>query len=117
MNLLNRVYVLIYSVFCAVYQGGLFGLSGMMPPRYTQALMTGQGIGGIFACVADIGSKLGTSDPLHSAFWYFLTAVVVLVVCLISYLGLYRIVSYNVPGLLAKTHLCINESSPVDQPF
>ena len=43
-----------------MYQGGLFGLSGMMPPRYTQALMTGQGIGGIFACVADIGSKLGT---------------------------------------------------------
>ena len=54
------LYVLILPVFCAVYQGGLFGLSGMMPPRYTQALMTGQGIGGIFACVADIGSKLGT---------------------------------------------------------
>ncbi|CAB3982559.1 equilibrative nucleoside transporter 1-like isoform X1 [Paramuricea clavata] len=79
------------NAFCAVYQGGLFGLSGMMPPRYTQALMTGQGIGGIFACVADIGSKLGTSDPIRSAFWYFLTAVVVLFACIVSYLGLYRI--------------------------
>ena len=45
-----------------MYQGGLFGLSGMMPPRYTQALMTGQGIGGIFACVADIGSKIGKKN-------------------------------------------------------
>jgi hypothetical protein len=35
----------------------------------------------------------GTSDPIRSAFWYFLTAVVVLVACIVSYLGLYRIVS------------------------
>lgn len=38
---------------------------------------------------------LGTSDPVSSAFWYFLTAVVVLVACIVSYLGLYRIVSSN----------------------
>ena len=42
-----------------MYQGGIFGLAGMMPPQYTQALMTGQGVAGIFACVADISSKLG----------------------------------------------------------
>ena len=30
------------SVFSAVYQGGLFGISGMMPQRYTGAVMTGQ---------------------------------------------------------------------------
>ena len=49
-----------------MYQGGLFGLSGMMPPRYTQALMTGQGIGGIFACIADIGSKIGKKTFLKN---------------------------------------------------
>ena len=48
-----------------MYQGGLFGLAGMMPPRYTQALMTGQGVGGIFACLADIGSKLGKATTFR----------------------------------------------------
>lgn len=48
-----------FPAFCAVLQGGLFGLCGMMPPRYTQAVMTGQGVGGTFACLADIISKLG----------------------------------------------------------
>ncbi|XP_028393434.1 equilibrative nucleoside transporter 1-like isoform X2 [Dendronephthya gigantea] len=88
---ITLVTIALINVFCAVYQGGLFGLSGMMPPRYTQALMTGQGIGGIFACFADIGSKIGTSNPISSAFWYFLTACLVLIICIISYLGLYKI--------------------------
>lgn len=26
----------------AIYQGGLFGVCGMMPPKYTGAVMTGQ---------------------------------------------------------------------------
>lgn len=43
----------------AVFQGGLFGLTGMMPFKYTGAVMTGQGIGGTFAAVANIVAILG----------------------------------------------------------
>ncbi|XP_046860507.1 equilibrative nucleoside transporter 3-like [Xenia sp. Carnegie-2017] len=88
---ITLIIIALINAFGAVYQGGIFGLAGMMPPQYTQALMTGQGVAGIFACVADISSKLGSADPYDSAFWYFLTAVVVLIICMISYLGLYKI--------------------------
>jgi len=52
-------------VFSAVYQGGLFGVCGMMPPKYTGAIMTGQ-VGTstclvltfIFACRCAMGMML-----------------------------------------------------------
>merc|ERR1719433_2378511 len=44
--------VILVNMATAIYQGGLFGLSGMMPPKYTGAVMTGQGIGGTFAALA-----------------------------------------------------------------
>eukprot|EP00794_Sanderia_malayensis_P017474 gene17474-19221_t len=66
----------------AILQGGLFGFAGMLPPRYTQAVMGGQGLGGLFAALASILSRIGHSDIYRSAFGYFLTASVVLIVCL-----------------------------------
>ena len=52
-------------MFSAVYQGGLFGVCGMMPPKYTGAVMTGQ-VGTstclvltfIFACCCAMGMML-----------------------------------------------------------
>ena len=39
----NVTILLLFSpVVSAVFQGGLFGVSGMMPPKYTGAVMTGQ---------------------------------------------------------------------------
>lgn len=34
--------IMFFPVSSAVYQGGLFGVCGMMPQRYTGAVMTGQ---------------------------------------------------------------------------
>ena len=38
----NHLLYMFPPVFSAVYQGGLFGLCGMMPQKYTGAVMTGQ---------------------------------------------------------------------------
>ena len=41
------VEIIYLFVAAVVYCRGLFGLSGMLPFKYTQALMGGQGLGGI----------------------------------------------------------------------
>ena len=34
--------VVVINIFSAILQGGLFGFGGMLPPKYTQAIMGGQ---------------------------------------------------------------------------
>jgi equilibrative nucleoside transporter 1/2/3 len=52
-------------VATAVFQGGLFGLTGMMPFKYTGAVMTGQGVGGTFAALANIAALFGKWSELE----------------------------------------------------
>ncbi|XP_031561564.1 equilibrative nucleoside transporter 1-like isoform X2 [Actinia tenebrosa] len=80
------VTVIVVNMMSAVFQGGLFGLTGMMPFKYTGAVMTGQGIGGTFAALANIAALFGGKDAISSGFGYFFSAVVVLFICLISYI-------------------------------
>lgn len=83
--------VVFLNMFSAVLQGGLYGFAGMLPPKYTTAVMGGQGLSGLFAAVASILSQLGQSSVYKSAFGYFFTACVVLLVCLISIVVLFRL--------------------------
>ena len=39
--------VVVSAACTSFFQGGLFGLTAMMPFKYTQALMGGQGLGGV----------------------------------------------------------------------
>ncbi|KAJ7373079.1 hypothetical protein OS493_014226 [Desmophyllum pertusum] len=83
--------IIVINMSSAVYQGGLFGICGMMPSRYTGAVMTGQGVGGTFAAMASIFSLLGGKDALSSGFGYFMSAAIVLTLCLVTYIVLQRL--------------------------
>ncbi|KAL9957949.1 hypothetical protein ACROYT_G034908 [Oculina patagonica] len=83
--------IILINMSSAVYQGGLFGVCGMMPQRYTGAVMTGQGVGGTFAALASIFSLLGGKDAVSSGFGYFMSAAIVLMLCLITYIMLHRL--------------------------
>ncbi len=66
----TKLLILIFSVsdkdqfyyvflFCisgcgAIFQGSVFGLAGVLPKKYTQALMAGQGLGGILPALVSI---------------------------------------------------------------
>lgn len=56
-------YSLTHHVPCAVcgavLQGSLFGMVGLLPPRYSTLFMSGQGLAGIFAALAMLFSILG----------------------------------------------------------
>lgn len=83
--------IVVINISSAVYQGGLFGICGMMPQRYTGAIMTGQGVGGTFAALASIFSILGGKDAMSSGFGYFMSAAVVLAICLVTYFMVQRL--------------------------
>lgn len=105
---------LLSSCFCGVcgafLSAGLFGLGGLLPPKYTGALMTGQAVAGLVVSVSSILTTLASKDSTScdddngntnddscsfsmdtSALAYFLIATLVLVICLLSYLVLKKL--------------------------
>lgn len=87
--------VALINMACAIYGGTFFGVGSVIGQKYTQALMGGQGLGGTFAALASIFSLLGDSKPEESAFGYFLTAVGVIILCIIGYFVFFRLAFVN----------------------
>lgn len=82
--------VVILSAASSVYMASMFGLAGMFPIQYMQAIMSGQAIGGVFAALANILSiALSGSNERDSAFVFFTIATVTSLAALIGYLSLY----------------------------
>uniref|UniRef100_A0A3B4GRD3 Solute carrier family 29 member 2 n=1 Tax=Pundamilia nyererei TaxID=303518 RepID=A0A3B4GRD3_9CICH len=73
----------------AVLQGSLFGMVGLLPPRYSTLFMSGQGLAGIFAALAMLFSIL---DQSSAALGYFITPCVATLGTLVCYLLLPRLV-------------------------
>ncbi|KAM7385383.1 hypothetical protein PAMP_001470 [Pampus punctatissimus] len=76
--------------FGAILQSSLFGLAGMLPASYTTPIMSGQGLAGTFAAFSMICALASGSELQDSAFGYFITACVVVVLAIVSYLTLPR---------------------------
>jgi equilibrative nucleoside transporter 1/2/3 len=91
----------------ALLSGGLFGLAGNFPSKYTAALMTGQALAGLLVCVSNIVTSLagGETDVCsdddanddcsystsYSALAYFIIATVVLISCVGAFATLMRL--------------------------
>jgi hypothetical protein len=65
----------------AFYQGGLFGLSGMLPFAFTQSMMAGQGLGGVTIAALNVLTLVFINDPIDAAFIFFAVSVGVLLLC------------------------------------
>ncbi|XP_010901992.2 equilibrative nucleoside transporter 2 [Esox lucius] len=72
--------------FGAVLQGSLFGLVGLLPPKYSMLFMSGQGLAGIFASLASLLSILSKADKASAALGYFITPCVATLMTLLCYL-------------------------------
>ncbi|XP_068580982.1 equilibrative nucleoside transporter 3 [Cebidichthys violaceus] len=69
-----------------LFSGSVFGISGHFPMRISQALISGQGMGGTLSAVASIVDLAVAKDVTDSALAYFLTADVFILLCIIAYL-------------------------------
>lgn len=71
---------------CAgVYQNSTFGLAAILPMKYTNAIVLGTNLSGVFTSVINIVSIAGSPNPRTSAVYYFIVAIVVLLVAFDCY--------------------------------
>ncbi|XP_064412645.1 equilibrative nucleoside transporter 1 [Latimeria chalumnae] len=85
---LTMLKIVFINSFGAILQGSLFGLAGLLPATYTAPIMSGQGMAGTFAALAMICAIASGSKMDNSAFGYFVTACVVILFAIISYIVL-----------------------------
>lgn len=81
----TMVKIVIINSFGAVLQGSLFGMAGLLPASYTTPIMSGQGMAGSFAAFAMICAIASGSEIHDAAFGYFITACVVIMLSILSY--------------------------------
>ncbi|XP_042527799.1 equilibrative nucleoside transporter 1 [Dipodomys spectabilis] len=92
---ITMVKIVFINSFGAILQGSLFGLAGLLPTSYTAPIMSGQGLAGFFASVAMICAIASKSELSDSAFGYFITACVVVILAIICYLALPQLEFYR----------------------
>ncbi|XP_029439943.1 equilibrative nucleoside transporter 1-like [Rhinatrema bivittatum] len=83
---LTMIKIVCINSFGAILQGSLFGLAGKLPASYTTPIMSGQGLAGTFAAFAMICAITSGSELEDSAFGYFITACVVILLAIVAYL-------------------------------
>ena len=84
----------------SVLSGGLFGYAAVFPPKYTVALMSGQGLGGVTVSLASLFTIWATKRVDYcsdddggdceystdfSALTFFLLATIILVSCIVAF--------------------------------
>lgn len=86
----TMIKIICINSFGAILQSSLFGLAGILPASYTTPIMSGQGLAGTFAAFSMICALATGSALQDSAFGYFITACVVILMAIMSYLTLPR---------------------------
>nr|XP_020452565.1 equilibrative nucleoside transporter 3 isoform X2 [Monopterus albus] len=69
-----------------LFTGSVLGISGRFPMRISQAIISGQAMGGTLSAVASIVDLAAAKDVTDSALVYFLTADIFILLCIITYL-------------------------------
>ncbi|XP_026506791.1 equilibrative nucleoside transporter 3 isoform X2 [Terrapene carolina triunguis] len=80
------VCVVIVSSASTIFSSSIFGLTGCFPMKNSQALISGQAMGGTVSAVASVVDLAAAADVTDSALAYFLTADVFIIVCIVVYL-------------------------------
>ncbi|MEJ1285132.1 equilibrative nucleoside transporter 1 isoform X5 [Cricetulus griseus] len=106
--IITMIKIVLINSFGAVLQASLFGLAGVLPANYTAPIMSGQGLAGFFTSVAMICAIASGSKLSESAFGYFITACVFVILAIVCYLALPRLEFY-------RYYLQLNLEGPSDQ--
>lgn len=92
---LTMIKIVFINSFGALLQGSLFGMAALFPASYTAPIMSGQGLAGTFAAFSMICAIASGSAMEDSAFGYFITACVVILLALLSYFALNKLEFYK----------------------
>ena len=68
--------VSVLSLAATVQQSSVYGLTGLLPRRFTQAVMTGESVAGCLACVNRILSKLLVENTRTSTGLFIILSII-----------------------------------------
>nr|XP_034964057.1 equilibrative nucleoside transporter 1 [Zootoca vivipara]XP_034964058.1 equilibrative nucleoside transporter 1 [Zootoca vivipara]XP_034964059.1 equilibrative nucleoside transporter 1 [Zootoca vivipara]XP_034964060.1 equilibrative nucleoside transporter 1 [Zootoca vivipara]XP_034964061.1 equilibrative nucleoside transporter 1 [Zootoca vivipara]XP_034964062.1 equilibrative nucleoside transporter 1 [Zootoca vivipara]XP_034964064.1 equilibrative nucleoside transporter 1 [Zootoca vivipara] len=108
--IITMVKIVFINSFGAILQGSLFGLAGLLPASYTAPIMSGQGLAGTFAALAMICAIASGSKLEDSAFGYFITACVVILMAIGAYIVLPRLDFFRYYSMKDKTEYRAHEA-------
>ncbi|XP_067633497.1 equilibrative nucleoside transporter 1 [Eurosta solidaginis] len=80
--------VVILSIAAAFYQNTIYGMAATFPFRYTGAVILGSNVCGLFVSIVNIASTYLFSSMRTAAIYYFITAMIMLLVCFDTFYAL-----------------------------
>ncbi|XP_063163590.1 equilibrative nucleoside transporter 3 [Candoia aspera] len=89
--ILTIVCVAVVSSAATVFISSIFGLSGCFPMQNSQALISGQAMGGTVSALASVVDLAASSEVTNSALAYFLIVDIFIVLCIVMYLILLKL--------------------------
>ncbi|XP_037944695.1 equilibrative nucleoside transporter 1 [Teleopsis dalmanni] len=85
---ITMITVIILNMANGIYQNTIYGMVATLPIKYTGAVVLGSNISGLFATIMQICSSYMFSSLKTGAIYYFITAMLVLLVCFDTYFAL-----------------------------
>ncbi|XP_038069108.1 equilibrative nucleoside transporter 4-like isoform X2 [Patiria miniata] len=77
--------VAMVSLGCTVQQSSFYGYAGMLPRRFTQAVMTGESAAGLLTSINRIVTKLLVHDEKINTLTFFVLSAAMVLVCLLTH--------------------------------
>ena len=79
--LLTLCAVLTVGIGSGIQQSSYYGLSGMLPPRYTQAVMAGESAAGLVVSLNRVITKVAVAEMRSGVIAFFVVSVVFILMC------------------------------------
>ncbi|XP_072022732.1 equilibrative nucleoside transporter 4-like [Amphiura filiformis] len=73
------------SLGCTVQQSSFYGYAGMLPRRFTQAVMTGESAAGLITSINRIVTKLVLHNEKANTLIFFVLSAVIVLLCLLTH--------------------------------
>lgn len=85
---ITMISVVLLNMVNGIYQNTIYGMVATLPVKYTGAVVLGSNISGLFASIISICSSYIFTSQRTSAIYYFITAMLVLLICFDTYFAL-----------------------------
>ncbi|XP_043251872.1 equilibrative nucleoside transporter 4 isoform X2 [Colletes gigas] len=80
---INLVAVAVVSFGCTVQQSSFYGYTSMLPSQYTQAVMAGESIAGLWVSINRILTKSLLDDERRNTSTFFILSIITILICFV----------------------------------
>lgn len=94
--------VVVLNMASGIYQNSIYGVAAPLPGKYSNAVVLGSNISGTLTSLLNIFSIAASPNARTAAIYYFLSALLVLLLCLDSYFALPLLPFYRYHQRLAN---------------